>query len=106
MRIQPALRKNMSGPILKWLSPRGNLLRSNTLIAAIGITILSPLALAQDSCGLPIAGTDQWSVAAPESVGLSSAVLCPMVKWLNASKESNVHAVLVARRGSLVLEQY
>jgi len=106
MRIQAALRKDMSAPILKWLSPRRNLLRSNPLIAAIGITILSPLALAEDSCGLPIAGTDQWSVAAPESVGLSSAVLCPMVKWLNASKESNVHAVLVARRGSLVLEQY
>src|SRR5262245_49125320 len=81
-------------------------MRIKGLIAAIATAILPPLALAQDSCGLPIAGTDQWSVAAPESVGLSSAVLCPMVKWLNASKESNVHAVLVAPRGSLVLEQY
>src|SRR5262249_7517747 len=49
---------------------------------------------------------DQWPVAAPESVGLTSATLCPMVEWLNASKESNVHAVLVVRHGTLVFEHY
>lgn len=27
-----------------------------------------------------------------------------MVKWLDASKESNVHAVLVVRHGTLVFE--
>jgi hypothetical protein len=41
-------------------------------------------------------------VAALEFVGLASAALCPMVKWLNASKESNVHAVLVVRHGTPV----
>jgi hypothetical protein len=29
-----------------------------------------------------------------------------MVKWLDASKESNVHAVLVVRHGTLVFEHY
>jgi CubicO group peptidase (beta-lactamase class C family) len=81
-------------------------MRIKALIVVIGFAILPRLALAQDSCGLPNASTDRWSVAAPESVGLDSAVLCPMVKWLNASKESNVHAVLVARHGRLVFEQY
>jgi CubicO group peptidase (beta-lactamase class C family) len=81
-------------------------MRIKALVVAIGIGILPSLARAQDSCGLPNASTDQWPVAAPESVGLAGAVLCPMVKWLNASKESNVHAVLVARHGTLVFEHY
>jgi CubicO group peptidase (beta-lactamase class C family) len=80
-------------------------MRIIALIVAIGACVLSPLALAQNDCGVPKASTDKWAVAAPESVGLASAALCPMVKWLNDSKE-NVHAVLVARHGTLVFEQY
>ena len=80
-------------------------MRIIALIVAIGACVLSPLALAQDDCGVPKASTDKWAVAAPESVGLANAALCPMVKWLNDSKE-NVHAVLVARHGTLVFEQY
>jgi CubicO group peptidase (beta-lactamase class C family) len=45
-------------------------------------------------------------VAAPESVDLASATICPMVKWFGDSKERNVHAVLVARHGALVFEAY
>jgi CubicO group peptidase (beta-lactamase class C family) len=63
-------------------------------------------ALAQTGCGIPIAGNDRWPVASPESVGLSSATLCPMVKWLTDWKEGNVHAVLVVRHGKLVFEHY
>jgi CubicO group peptidase (beta-lactamase class C family) len=81
-------------------------MRIIALIVAIGVCVFSARALAQDGCGVPPASTDQWPVAAPESVGLAGAVLCPMVKWLNASKESNVHAVLVARHGTLVFEYY
>lgn len=80
-------------------------MRIIALIVAIGACVLSPLALAQDDCSVPKASTEKWAVAAPESVGLASAALCPMVKWLNDSKE-NVHAVLVARHGTLVFEQY
>ncbi len=59
-----------------------------------------------NACGDPIGGIDSWQIATPESVGLSRAVLCPMVKWLAESKLDNVHAVLVVRHGKLVFEQY
>lgn len=81
-------------------------MRINVAIGAIAIGVLPLVALAQESCGLPAASTDQWTVASPESVGLASAALCPMVKWLDTSKESNVHAVLVVRHGKLVFEHY
>jgi hypothetical protein len=35
--------------------------------------VLPLLARAQDGCGVPNASADQWSVAAPESIGLVSA---------------------------------
>ena len=81
-------------------------MRINALAVAIGIVFMPLLAVAQDSCALPNATADQWSVGTPESVGLASAALCPMAKWLSASKESNVHAVLVVRHGTLVFEHY
>jgi len=81
-------------------------MRIISIIVAIGTCVLSSWARAQDGCGVPSAITDQWVVAEPESVGLASATLCPMLKWLNASKESNVHAVLVVRHGTLVFEHY
>lgn len=59
-----------------------------------------------NACGDPIGGMDSWPIATPESVGLSKAALCPMVKWLAESKLDNVHAVLVVRHGKLVFEQY
>jgi CubicO group peptidase (beta-lactamase class C family) len=59
-----------------------------------------------NSCGEPVSGIDSWQIASPESVGLSKAALCPMVKWLAESKLDNVHAVLIVRHGRLVFEQY
>jgi CubicO group peptidase (beta-lactamase class C family) len=59
-----------------------------------------------NACGDPIGGIDGWQIATPESVGMSKAALCPMVKWLAESKRDNVHAVLVVRHGKLVFEQY
>ncbi|MBV8138903.1 MAG: serine hydrolase [Deltaproteobacteria bacterium] len=59
-----------------------------------------------NACGDPIGSIDSWQVATPESVGLSKAALCPMVKWLAESTLDNVHAVLVVRHGKLVFEQY
>ena len=73
---------------------------------SIGLVLLPQLSRAQTDCGGPVAGGDRWPVAAPESVELSSATLCPMLKWLGESKERNVHAVLVARHGALVFEHY
>ncbi|MGH7864970.1 MAG: serine hydrolase domain-containing protein, partial [Candidatus Binataceae bacterium] len=68
--------------------------------------VLPQLAHTETDCGVPKAGGDGWQVAAPRSVGLSSTTLCPMVKWLADSKQSNVHAVLVVRHGKLVFEHY
>jgi len=83
----------------------------NALIVALAIagckraTVAVPRAN-PDECGEPISSVDSWQVATPESVGLSKAALCPMVKWLAESKLDNVHAVLVVRHGKLVFEQY
>lgn len=81
-------------------------MRIRGLILLVAISALPRTALAQTGCGVPSAGNDHWPVATPESVGLSSAALCPMVKWLTDWKEGNVHAVLVARHGKLVFEHY
>jgi CubicO group peptidase (beta-lactamase class C family) len=59
-----------------------------------------------NACGDPTGGIDSWQIATPDSVDLSKAALCQMVKWLAESKLDNVHAVLVARHGKLVFEQY
>jgi CubicO group peptidase (beta-lactamase class C family) len=76
------------------------------LLVATWAALMPGLAKADAGCSLPSAGEDHWSVAAPESVGLAGATLCSMVKWLDDSKESNVHAVLVVRHGKLVFEHY
>jgi CubicO group peptidase (beta-lactamase class C family) len=81
-------------------------MRIEALIAAIAIAVLPKIAQAQTDCGVPGAGEDHWPVAAPESVGLAGATLCPMVRWLADWKQANVHAVLVARHGMLVFEHY
>ena len=76
------------------------------LVLAVAIALLPRIAMAQDACGTPSAGNDHWPVATIESVGLSAATLCPMVKWLSDWKEGNVHSVLVVRHGKLVFEHY
>ena len=76
------------------------------LVLAVAIAVLPRSAMAQDACGTPSAGSDHWPVATIESVGLSAATLCPMVKWLSAWREGNVHSVLVVRHGKLVFEHY
>jgi CubicO group peptidase (beta-lactamase class C family) len=81
-------------------------MRVATLLIATWAAFMPGLAQADAGCGVPSAGEDHWPVAAPESVGLAGATLCSMVKWLDGSKESNVHAVLAVRRGTLVFEHY
>jgi CubicO group peptidase (beta-lactamase class C family) len=81
-------------------------MRVGAAIVSLGIAILPQLAQAQTDCGRPSAGADRWPVAAPESVGFAGTTLCPMVKWLDDGKQSKVHAVLVARHGTLVFEAY
>jgi CubicO group peptidase (beta-lactamase class C family) len=79
-------------------------------IRALGLllacAIVPTIAAAQSDCKAPAAGPDRWKVAAPESVGLSSARLCAMVPAVRELTQANVHAVLVVRHGALVFEQY
>jgi hypothetical protein len=79
-------------------------MRVATVIVSLGIALLPHLSQAQTDCGRPIAGNDSWLVAAPETVGLAPATLCPLVTRLRDSKDRNVHAALVARHGKLVFE--
>jgi len=57
------------------------------------------------ACGSPAAIGDGWPIAAPDSVGLDGGRLCGIAARL-AATSANVHAVVIARRGALVFEQY
>src|SRR6187402_177358 len=57
------------------------------------------------ACGSPASVGDGWPTATPESVGLAGERLCGIEARL-AATNANIHAVIVARRGTLVFEQY
>jgi len=57
------------------------------------------------ACGSPASVGDGWPTATPESVGLDGERLCGIEARL-AATNANIHAVIVARRGTLVFEQY
>jgi CubicO group peptidase (beta-lactamase class C family) len=58
-----------------------------------------------DGCGVPVAKDDGWPVASiDEDKRIARSALCAMSDRLAGA--SNVHAVLVARGGSLVFERY
>src|SRR5690242_8644609 len=63
---------------------------------------------AQDtaSCGAPTAVGDGWTIAAPDSVGLDADRLCKLDTLLAQWPDRNIHAVIVARHGKLVMERY
>ena len=88
------------------VSRRLSILALSVALAIAGCRRATVAVPRADRCEDPISGIDSWQVATPESVGLSKAALCPMVKWLAESKLDNVHAVLVVRHGKLVFEQY
>jgi CubicO group peptidase (beta-lactamase class C family) len=78
-------------------------------VALITLLVSAP-AFAQSApirqpCGTPVALDDGWAIETPESVGLDGARLCGIEARLKAAS-ANVHAVVVARRGKLVFEQY
>ena len=57
------------------------------------------------ACGSPTSLNDGWPTATPESVGLDGSRLCGIAARL-AATNANVHAVVIARHGRLVFEQY
>ena len=57
------------------------------------------------ACGSPTSLNDGWPSATPESVSLDGPRLCGIAAKL-AATNANVHAVVIARHGRLVFEQY
>ncbi|MGO4339458.1 serine hydrolase domain-containing protein [Labrys sp. KB_33_2] len=93
-------------------------MRPHSLSVALAIILtgmttagLSGSAAAQSTCGTPGKGTSgkgtsDWPIAAPEDVGLDPQNLCTLAQKLDAAKEDNIHALLIARHGKLVFERY
>ena len=81
------------------------------LVAAVAIpgcnrAGASELRANPNGCGEPVSRIDNWPIATPESVGLSKDALCPLVEHFTKTPDDDLHAVLVARHGKLVFEQY
>jgi hypothetical protein len=47
-----------------------------------------------------------WNVGKPESLDLRSDPLQALNKWLDGFGETNIHSVVVIRRGTLLFEHY
>jgi CubicO group peptidase (beta-lactamase class C family) len=56
-------------------------------------------------CGMPAKLDDGWTIASPEGVGIDSTRLCGIEQRLKL-RGSPLHAVVIARHGKLVFEQY
>ena len=56
-------------------------------------------------CGMPAKLDDGWTIAAPDNVGLDGKRLCTIEQRLKLT-DSDIHAVVIARHGKLVFEQY
>src|SRR5262245_49234272 len=70
-------------------------------------TLATATAVAQPApCGVPVERKDGWAVTTPTSAGIDGARLCAAMEWLKSLPQSNVHSIVVARRGALVFEQY
>src|SRR5581483_9248141 len=90
---------------------REDRMRRRQFISLLGGVALAPSTVsalyadAFDGCGAPIAREDGWPVAsADEGKSVDRAALCRMADRL--ARATNVHAVVVARGGKLVYEQY
>jgi CubicO group peptidase (beta-lactamase class C family) len=74
--------------------------------SAAGVSTAGPQAAGAPACDPPAPRDDGWKVAASATVGLDAATLCALVPRFEAWKDADVHAVLVARHGTLVFEHY
>jgi hypothetical protein len=74
-------------------------------VFALAVSAAPALSQANPSCGVPAALGDGWTIDSPESAGFDGARLCRIADRLKET-EANVHAVVVARHGRLVFEQY
>jgi len=77
-------------------------------MSVLALLALCSAVAAQETqnCGTPLSNGDGWAIARPESVGLDTSQLCKLDKFIGQWKEANIHAVVVARAGKLVMERY
>jgi CubicO group peptidase (beta-lactamase class C family) len=76
-----------------------------TLLLVLCMVVPAP-ASAQLGCDMPLELNDGWTRATPAQVGMDSNRLCRIDRFLEQWPEHNIHAVLVARRGKLVMDRY
>jgi CubicO group peptidase (beta-lactamase class C family) len=74
------------------------------LTAAIAIASSQPRAQQVD-CGVVAKLDDGWAIARPDDMGVDGTRLCAIAERLKLTN-ANVHAVVIARSGKLVFEQY
>ncbi len=72
----------------------------------LAVLLLIPGVTQAQDCGAPAAVDDGWTRATPAEVGLDGSRLCGLDKLLEQWPQRNIHAVVVARRGKLVMERY
>lgn len=66
----------------------------------------APLAAQPAACAVPMPRDDGWPVATPARAGMDPQRLCALMAHVSTATKENVHAVIVARHGSLVFEHY
>ena len=47
-----------------------------------------------------------WRTDTPEAVGMKTEVISSVIGWLDNLKGANIHSIVVARNGALILECY
>ena len=72
----------------------------------LGLCLIMPMpASAQLGCDTPAELNDGWTRATPAQVGIDTNRLCRIDRFLEQWPEHNIHAVVVVRRGKLVMDR-
>lgn len=81
-------------------------MRHSVLLLICAVLFWPGLARAQGGCPAPAAMGDGWAVGSPADHGLDGGLICAIGTRFDAWAQANVHAVLIARHGTLVYERY
>ena len=76
------------------------------LLLALLLAVPLPALAQETNCGAPVAIDDGWERTTPAEAGIDAARLCGLDKLLANWPQGNIHAVVVARRGKIVMERY
>src|SRR5450631_4335364 len=79
--------------------------RCRLFAVAMLVLVALPLRAESLSCAVPKTLDDGWTITAPADAGFDELALCAILDGL-ARGDTNIHAVVVERRGHLVAELY